>query len=147
MGWNSCISLVIVQLPKKLFILKEPKCSSPPPPKNYCHWNLIQATSIQLTASQLISFLYNLLLLWSPPSICSSSPALLVCNDVRESRINRIHAVIKQYLYSMDKWKNRLIVTLRDGRDIDEHNVYNKVTLISYVYNSTVVKHFLILAI
>jgi hypothetical protein len=47
----------------------------------------------------------------------------------------------------MDKWKNRLIVTLRDGRDIDEHNVYNKVTLISYVYNSTVVKHFLILAI
>ncbi|KDR18203.1 5-methylcytosine rRNA methyltransferase NSUN4 isoform X2 [Zootermopsis nevadensis] len=54
-------------------------------------------------------------------------PALLVCNDVQESRTNRIHAVIKQYLYSMDKWKNRLIVTQRDGRDIDEYNIYNKI--------------------
>lgn len=66
-----------------------------------------------------------------------------MCNDVRESRTNRIHAVIKQYLYNMDMWKNRLIVTQRDGRDIDEYNVYNKVIFISYLYNTAVVKHFL----
>lgn len=54
-------------------------------------------------------------------------PARLVCNDVQESRTNRIHAVIKQYLYNMDTWKNRLIITQRDGRDIGEYSVYNKI--------------------
>lgn len=54
-------------------------------------------------------------------------PAHLVCNDVWESRIKRIKSVIKQYVYDTDKWKNQLVVTQRDGRDIDEYNVYNKI--------------------
>jgi hypothetical protein len=53
-----------------------------------------------------------------------------VCNDIWESRVKRIRSVIKQYLYDSEKWKNQLIVTQRDGRDIDEYNVYNKVTFI-----------------
>jgi hypothetical protein len=57
-------------------------------------------------------------------------PAHLVCNDVWESRVKRIKSVIKQYLYDTDKWKHQLVVTQRDGRDIDEYNVYNKVTFI-----------------
>jgi hypothetical protein len=52
-----------------------------------------------------------------------------VCNDIWESRVKRIKSVIKQYLYDVDNWKNQLVVTQRDGRDIDEYNVYNKVTL------------------
>ncbi|GFG31356.1 hypothetical protein Cfor_10537, partial [Coptotermes formosanus] len=54
-------------------------------------------------------------------------PACLVCNDIWESRVKRIRSVIKQYLYDSEKWKNQLIVTQRDGRDIDEYNVYNKI--------------------
>lgn len=57
-------------------------------------------------------------------------PAHLVCNDIRESRVKRIKSVVKQYLYDIDKWKHQLVVTQRDGRDIDEYNVYNKVTFI-----------------
>ena len=52
-----------------------------------------------------------------------------MCNDIWESRVKRIKSVIKQYLYDVDNWKNQLVVTQRDGRDIDEYNVYNKVTL------------------
>jgi hypothetical protein len=39
-------------------------------------------------------------------------------------------SVIKQYLYDADKWKKQLVVTQRDGRKIDEYNVYNKVMFI-----------------
>lgn len=53
-----------------------------------------------------------------------------MCNDIWESRVKRIKSVIKQYLYDTDKWKHQLAVTQRDGRDIDEYNVYNKVTVI-----------------
>jgi hypothetical protein len=70
-----------------------------------------------------------------------------VCNDVQESRTNRIHAVIKQYLYNIDKWKNHLIVSQKDGRNIDDYDVYNKVTLISYLCDSAIVKTFLNLAV
>ena len=57
-------------------------------------------------------------------------PAHLVCNDIWESRVKRIKSVIKQYLYDSDKWKHQLVVTQRDGRDIDEYNVYNKVNFV-----------------
>ncbi|PSN46831.1 hypothetical protein C0J52_09583 [Blattella germanica] len=51
---------------------------------------------------------------------------LIVCNDVSLSRTNRIRDVLKQYLYDLDEWKNRLIITQKDGRVIDDFNVYNK---------------------
>ncbi|XP_069700133.1 5-methylcytosine rRNA methyltransferase NSUN4 [Periplaneta americana] len=54
-------------------------------------------------------------------------PAILVCNDNQESRTNRINAVLKQYLYDLDKWKNQLFVTHKDGRDINEVGIYNKI--------------------
>lgn len=57
-------------------------------------------------------------------------PACLVCNDIWESRTKRMKSVIKQYLYDADKWKKQLVVTQRDGRKIDEYNVYNKVMFI-----------------
>nr|CAD7597791.1 unnamed protein product [Timema genevievae] len=53
-------------------------------------------------------------------------PDILVCNDVLESRVKRIHSVMQQFLYDLDKWGDRLKVTQKDGRDIDECNVYNK---------------------
>ncbi|PSN46828.1 5-methylcytosine rRNA methyltransferase NSUN4 [Blattella germanica] len=54
-------------------------------------------------------------------------PDLIVCNDVSLSRTNRIRDVLKQYLYDLDEWKNRLIITQKDGRVIDDFNVYNKI--------------------
>ncbi|CAG2062257.1 unnamed protein product [Timema podura] len=53
-------------------------------------------------------------------------PDILVCNDVLESRVKRIHSVMQQFLYDLDKWGDRLKVTQKDGKDIDECNVYNK---------------------
>lgn len=47
----------------------------------------------------------------------------------------------------MDMWKNQLVITQRDGRDIDEYNVYNKVILISYLLNTVIVKHCFILVL
>nr|CAD7404094.1 unnamed protein product [Timema cristinae] len=58
-------------------------------------------------------------------------PDILVCNDVLESRVKRIHSVMQQFLYDLDKWGDRLKVTQKDGRDIDECNVYNKVSALS----------------
>jgi hypothetical protein len=44
-------------------------------------------------------------------------------------------------------WKNQLIVTQRDGRNIDEYDVYNKVSFILYLHNTAVLKHVLFLCI
>jgi hypothetical protein len=42
----------------------------------------------------------------------------------------------------MDMWKNNLLITQRDGRNIDEYDVYNKVIFISYLHNTAILKHF-----
>jgi hypothetical protein len=47
----------------------------------------------------------------------------------------------------MDMWKNQLIITQRDGRNIDEYDVYNKVNFILYLHSTAVLKHFFILAL
>ncbi|XP_067003144.2 5-methylcytosine rRNA methyltransferase NSUN4 isoform X2 [Anabrus simplex] len=54
-------------------------------------------------------------------------PGQLVCNDIQESRTNRIYSVFKQYLYDVDKWREQLFITQNDGRTIQDQNLYHKI--------------------
>lgn len=54
-------------------------------------------------------------------------PRVLVANDVKLSRVNRLNEVVEEYLGDLGLWEGRLFVTNQDGRDIDEKNIYNKV--------------------
>lgn len=54
-------------------------------------------------------------------------PARLVCNDVKESRVNRIHSVMNQYIYDLPKWKGRLVVTQDNGCTMEEEGKYDKI--------------------
>lgn len=54
-------------------------------------------------------------------------PRLMVANDVQQSRVKRINNVISQYLAGIGQWEDKLFVTERDARIIDEENIYNKV--------------------
>lgn len=56
-------------------------------------------------------------------------PCLIVANDVQKSRVNRIHKVIDQYVAGIGQWQDKLYVTERDARSLDEKDVYNKVTV------------------
>ncbi|KAI4456276.1 hypothetical protein MML48_8g00010465 [Holotrichia oblita] len=50
-------------------------------------------------------------------------PDQLISNDVTKSRTNRVHNVMKQYLYDLEeKWlnQNKLRISLMDARDIHE---------------------------
>lgn len=56
-------------------------------------------------------------------------PNVLVCNDVQESRVNRIHRVMKQFFYDFhEKWHNkRCFITQEDARSMVEFNMYDKI--------------------
>lgn len=56
-------------------------------------------------------------------------PRMLVANDVSKSRVRRIHNVIDQYVAGIGQWEERLYVTERDARYIDDKDIYNKVIL------------------
>lgn len=51
----------------------------------------------------------------------------LVCNDVQESRINKLHKVMSEYIPDYKSWDTRLIFTQINARNIDEPDSYNKV--------------------
>lgn len=54
-------------------------------------------------------------------------PHMMVTNDVQKSRVNRIHKVIDQYIADIGQWEDRLFVTERDARFIDDKDMFNKV--------------------
>ncbi|KAL6258391.1 hypothetical protein P5V15_010349 [Pogonomyrmex californicus] len=53
-------------------------------------------------------------------------PQLLVTNDIQKSRVDRIHKVLNQYIAGMGQ-DDRLFVTERDARYIDDNNFFNKI--------------------
>ncbi|KAL6426673.1 hypothetical protein ACFW04_009211 [Cataglyphis niger] len=54
-------------------------------------------------------------------------PSMIVVNDVSKSRVKRIHNVINQYVAGIGQWQDRLYVTERDARFIDDKDTYNKI--------------------
>ncbi|XP_055853674.1 5-methylcytosine rRNA methyltransferase NSUN4 [Episyrphus balteatus] len=56
-------------------------------------------------------------------------PEILVCNDVQESRVNRIRKSMTEYLIDFsDRWEGkRCLLTQRDARGIDEFEMYDKI--------------------
>lgn len=56
-------------------------------------------------------------------------PELLVCNDVQESRVNRIRKVMNEYLIDFAKgWEGkRCMLTQNDARGIDDYEMYDKI--------------------
>lgn len=56
-------------------------------------------------------------------------PDQLICNDVMESRVNRIRKVMKEYLFDFhESWENqRLILNQCDARNLDDYGTYDKV--------------------
>lgn len=56
-------------------------------------------------------------------------PHTIVANDISQSRVKRIHNVIDQYVVGIDQWQDRLHVTERDARYIDDKDTFNKVIL------------------
>lgn len=56
-------------------------------------------------------------------------PRLMVANDVQQSRVRRIHNVINQFVNGIGQWEDRLYVTRRDARAIEDKDMFNKVIL------------------
>lgn len=54
-------------------------------------------------------------------------PSVMVANDIQKSRANRIRKIIDEYLAGIGQWEERLFVTERDARCIDDKDVFNKV--------------------
>ncbi|XP_025425771.1 5-methylcytosine rRNA methyltransferase NSUN4 [Sipha flava] len=54
-------------------------------------------------------------------------PESLVCNDVQESRIKKLHNVMSEFIIDYESWGSRLMITQMNARDIDEPDVYNKI--------------------
>lgn len=54
-------------------------------------------------------------------------PHIMVANDVQKSRVDKIYKVIDQYLAGIGQWDERLFVTKRDARCIDDKDMFNKV--------------------
>jgi len=60
-------------------------------------------------------------------------PSILVANDIKKSRVNRIHNVVNQFLADIGQWDDKLFFTERDARFIEDKDMYNKV--INYIAN------------
>ncbi|XP_013108221.2 5-methylcytosine rRNA methyltransferase NSUN4 [Stomoxys calcitrans] len=56
-------------------------------------------------------------------------PEQLVCNDIMESRVNRIRKVMKEYLFDFEeRWEGqRVLLNQCDARNLDEYGCYDKV--------------------
>lgn len=56
-------------------------------------------------------------------------PDVLVCNDVQESRLNRIKKIMHQYLYDFnEKWNDkRVILSQNDARNLNQYGTYDKI--------------------
>lgn len=56
-------------------------------------------------------------------------PDVLVCNDLQQSRLNRIEKTLSEFIYDFDeKWnRTRCILTQEDARCIREYGMYDKI--------------------
>ncbi|KXJ77388.1 hypothetical protein RP20_CCG007692 [Aedes albopictus] len=56
-------------------------------------------------------------------------PGTLVCNDLQESRVNRINKLMNSYFYNFRETiqKQRCFVTQQDARDINEYEMYDRI--------------------
>lgn len=56
-------------------------------------------------------------------------PNKLVCNDVMESRVNRIRKVMNEYLFDYhERWEGQILfVNQCDARNLDEYGTYDKI--------------------
>ncbi|XP_058449759.1 5-methylcytosine rRNA methyltransferase NSUN4 [Malaya genurostris] len=56
-------------------------------------------------------------------------PGTLVCNDVQESRVNRIKKLMNSYFYDFGKSgkKDRCFITQADARDLQEYGMYDRI--------------------
>lgn len=56
-------------------------------------------------------------------------PEILVCNDLQDSRLNRISNLLQQYLFDFnEKWlMKRCMLTKYDARNLTEYGMYDKV--------------------
>ncbi|XP_008547250.1 5-methylcytosine rRNA methyltransferase NSUN4 [Microplitis demolitor] len=54
-------------------------------------------------------------------------PRVLVCNDVKLSRLNDLDGVMHEYLGDLDHWDGRLFLTNQDARAIEDKDIYNKI--------------------
>ncbi|KAG8226677.1 hypothetical protein J437_LFUL005491 [Ladona fulva] len=52
---------------------------------------------------------------------------LVVSNDVQLSRTKRINGVLNDYVFSLESWRKKVMVTKKDGRNIDDVNTFNKI--------------------
>lgn len=56
-------------------------------------------------------------------------PANVVMNDKLPSRLERVKQVIATYVSKIGQWDQKILLSLKDGRIIDDKNVFNKVSL------------------
>lgn len=69
----------------------------------------------------------------------------LVCNDIQESRIKKLHYVMSEYIYDYQSWGSRLKFTQINARNIDEPDTYNKVNIYIYInHNSSCIQKYFI---
>lgn len=62
-------------------------------------------------------------------------PKVLVANDQKLGRVNHMNDVMQEYLGNLNSWDGRLFLTHRDGREIEDVNMYNKVNIFpTYLY-------------
>lgn len=56
-------------------------------------------------------------------------PGTLVCNDIQESRVNRIKKLMNSYFYDFGEAckKRRCFITQQDARDISEYEMYDRI--------------------
>ncbi|XP_032667655.1 5-methylcytosine rRNA methyltransferase NSUN4 [Odontomachus brunneus] len=54
-------------------------------------------------------------------------PRLMVANDVQLSRVKRIHKVMNQFVNGIGQWEDKLYVTQRDARAIEDKDMFNKI--------------------
>jgi len=54
-------------------------------------------------------------------------PSVLVANDISKNRVKRIHNVVNQFLAGIGQWDDKLFLTERDARFIEDKDMYNKV--------------------
>lgn len=68
-------------------------------------------------------------------------PSVLVCNDVQESRVNRIKKIMNEYFYDFNqKWKSkRCFILQNDARILSEYEMYDKVSLMMIVFSINII--------
>lgn len=71
----------------------------------------------------------------------------MVCNDVQESRMNKIHNVMAEYIGDYKSWGSRLTFTQMNAKSINEPDVYNKVIIIVYIFKYCNIKYFVLILI